>query len=91
VPNAQNTLLSGLLARQDAGVPLASYAVPLPTASSTGRVQWFTVTGAAACPADGVAHSNPFNFANPSLAWKAQEQMAGFLKNGLDVVTPVLP
>jgi dienelactone hydrolase len=82
VPNAQNLNYSG-----QAG--LAAPATPGTT--STGRVQWYSLTGAATCPADRVTHSNIIDFANPSLTTKAQGTAADFLQTPVDVTTPVLP
>jgi hypothetical protein len=94
VPNTQNTLFSGLLGRTPTGLPLVDatfgdWRVPAPGTTTSARAQWFSKTGAAACPADAVGHSNPWDFGNASLAWKAQAEMAGFLASPANGVTPV--
>lgn len=95
VPNAQNTLLSGLLGRQDDGSFVSGYGVPTPDTSTTAHVQWFSsqagATGGASCPTGVVGHSNPWDFSNPSLAQQAQGFMGGFLASPANVVTPVVP
>ena len=94
VPNTQNRLLAGLVGRKDDGTFLSGYAVPEPTSTTNGRVQWFEASGAATCPADAVAHSNTFTLANPSLGVKAQTFLGGFLADPADTAntaTPVTP
>ncbi len=81
VPNAQNTLLSALL-----GLP-----VPAPPTTTTGRVQWFSQTGAGTCPGDQVSHSNIIDFATPSLTQQAQTAIGSFLATPANVATPVTP
>jgi hypothetical protein len=95
VPNAQNTLLAGLLGRTDDGSFVSGYAVPTPDTGTTAHVQWFSsqagATGGASCPTGQVGHSNPWDLSNPSLAQQAQGFMGGFLASPANLVTPVLP
>jgi len=82
VPNPQNLYYAG---------SLGLLAPATPGTSSTGLVQWFTQTGAAACPADAVTHGNLIDFAIPTLTQQAQSYLGGFLASPANVVTPVLP
>jgi hypothetical protein len=82
VPNDQNLFYSGMLGLT---------APATPATSTTGRVQWYSQTGAATCPGDAVTHGNIVDFATPTLTQKAQSFMGGFLASPADVVTPVLP
>jgi hypothetical protein len=82
VPNAENLYYSAMLGLQ---------APATPATSTTGRVQWYSQTGAATCPADAVDHGNIVDFAIPTLTQQAQSFMGGFLASPADVVTPVTP
>ena len=89
VPNAQNTLLSGLLGRKDDGTHVTGYDVPLPASSVLqSHVQWFSQSQFAICPGDMVGHSNPWDFSSPYLAGVAQQSAAQFL---LDATLPATP
>jgi hypothetical protein len=82
VPNPQNLYYAGMLGLT---------APATPGTFTAGRVQWFSQTSNATCPADAVHHGNLIDFAVPTLTAQAQSYMGGFLASPGDVVTPVLP
>ncbi len=93
VPNAQNTLLSGLLGRKADGTILvdATYGdwrVPASGTTTTGRTQWLVSSASTTCP-DPQMHSNPFSFFYPSLAWATQAEAASFLASPANAATPI--